>query len=133
MASGEERFGAGVTRRAAAMVAALGGGAVTLRTPAPPLPNDDGEQLGLATPLFEDMALCPVVWRTRGKVKELRVPGAVLEAALGLIGVEAVRESLESVATVTAGAESFAIETVDALEAFGQAYLYRLGCVPARG
>ena len=34
-----------------------------LRTPSPAVPDDDGEQLGLAVPLFQDSPLSPVVFR----------------------------------------------------------------------
>ena len=41
----------------------MGGRSVMLRLPAPAVANDPTEQLGLATPQFQDVPLAPVVYR----------------------------------------------------------------------
>ncbi|HEV2619469.1 MAG TPA: hypothetical protein VGU23_05965, partial [Acidobacteriaceae bacterium] len=51
-------------RRAAdVLLRAMGGRCVKLRTPAPAVPADVTEQLGIAAPLFQDLILGPVVFR----------------------------------------------------------------------
>ena len=50
-------------RAADVLLRALGGVSVMLRMPAPAVPADTTEQLGLATPLFQDLPLAPVVFR----------------------------------------------------------------------
>ena len=58
-------------RMADAMLRVAGAEMVALRVPVAAVPGDDAEQLGQATPEFQDMALGPVVWR------KARGPGAV--------------------------------------------------------
>lgn len=50
-------------RAADTLLRALGGRTVTLRMPAPAVPADPTEQLGLATPQFQDIPLAPAVYR----------------------------------------------------------------------
>ena len=50
-------------RAADVLLRAMGGRSVRLRMPAPAVPADPTEQLGLATPEFQDIALAPVVCR----------------------------------------------------------------------
>lgn len=54
---------AAAIRAADSLLRTVGGRQVLLRTPAPANPNDDGEQLGLTTPVFQDAAFGPVVFR----------------------------------------------------------------------
>ena len=48
---------AAAVRAADTLLRGIGGTQVLLRTPAPANPDDDGEQLGLSTPLFQDFPL----------------------------------------------------------------------------
>jgi hypothetical protein len=51
------------TRAADVLLRAMGGRRVLLRMPAPAVPADPTEQLGLATPQFQDLPLAPCVSR----------------------------------------------------------------------
>lgn len=63
-------------RAADALLRGVGGRRVMLRMPAPAIAGDDGEQLGLATPSFQDVPLWPVVMR---RVRPTLAPAAALE------------------------------------------------------
>ena len=54
---------AAAVRAADTLLRSVGGAQVFLRAPAPANPDDDGEQLGLAIPQFQDSPLFPVVYR----------------------------------------------------------------------
>jgi hypothetical protein len=94
------------------LLQSVGGRQVLLRTPAPANPDDDGEQLGLATPLFQDAVLGPVVFR---RVRP-RVPSTVTESGTSPV----LYELLVSVTAVTALAGSCGYESAETL--FAVAY-----------
>src|ERR1700690_2584903 len=52
-----------VARTADTLLRAVGGRRVMLRMPAPAVATDVAEQLGIATPNFQDLPLAPVVYR----------------------------------------------------------------------
>jgi hypothetical protein len=81
-------------RAADSLLRTVGGRRVLLRVPAAANPDDDGEQLGLATPQFQDSDLCPVVFR---RVRP-RVPSGLTNTA----SAPAVYELLVSVTAVSA-------------------------------
>ena len=73
------------------LLRAMGGRSVMLRMPAPAVPADVTEQLGIAVPTFQDIPLAPVVYRKAratvagGKAArwELLVSATVVEALVG--------------------------------------------------
>ena len=65
-------FSPGQIRAVDALLRSLGGFAVGLRFPVPAAAGVDAEQLGLSTPLFQDLPLSPAVFR---KVRALLVEG----------------------------------------------------------
>ena len=56
-----------------------------LRVTAGAAANDDAEQLGLATPQFQDVPPAPCVFRKTGSRQELLVSGAAVAAGLIII------------------------------------------------
>ena len=70
-------------RAADALLRATGGRAVMLRMPAPAVAGNDGEQLGLATPQFQDIELAPVAFRKAESTSTLLVSGSAVKAVVG--------------------------------------------------
>jgi hypothetical protein len=103
---------AAAVRAADSLLRTIGGRQVLLRTPAPAVPDDDGEQLGLATPLFQDSLLAPVVFR---RVRP-KVPSSVTDPGR----TPAQYELLVSVTAVNALAGTCGYGSADAL--FAAAY-----------
>jgi hypothetical protein len=106
------------TRAADILLRAMGGRRVVLRMPAPAVPADPTEQLGLATPQFQDFPLAPAVYR---KARATITPGAPFMARSDMGGV-AKSELLVS----ASDAQLLEIVSASAEEAFGQPYVYRL-------
>jgi len=102
---------AGAVRAADALLRGVGGRRVLLRLPAPAIPSDDGEQLGVAQPLFQDVVLWPVVFR---RVRATMAPAAALEAGSSA-GKATQYELLVSATAVEALVVSLGYESVDVL------------------
>jgi hypothetical protein len=72
------------TRAADVLLRAMGGRSVMLRMPAPAVPADPTEQLGLATPQFQDIPLAPCVYRkARATITAATEAGAPSKLRLG--------------------------------------------------
>lgn len=105
-----------------------------LRLPAPATPGDAAEQLGLATPQFQDMELTPVVFRNTavrtadGKAarRELLVSATAVEALTGSQNFASASELLASAFGILVDDALLAIVSATELEAGGQVCGYRL-------
>jgi hypothetical protein len=105
-----------------------------LRLPAPAAPADVTEQLGIATPAFQDLPLRPVVFRkARATVSENKA--AKWEMLVSASGIERLVGSLTYASASALFAEAYGVlcddellEIVSATEeqVFGQPYVYRL-------
>lgn len=127
---------AAALRAADTLLRSIGGTQVLLRTPAPAVPDNNGEQLGLSTPQFQDSPLCPVVYR-RLRSKFSAVTNAPTQYEL-LVSATAVNTlisttAFDSAATLFAVAfavviDSVPLEIVSATtsEIGGAPYMYRL-------
>ena len=115
-----------------------GGRTVLLHIPAPAVPGDLGEQIGLATPLFQDAALGPAVLRkVRPKIAtastervaeyELLVSASAVEKIVGSLASQSADVLLASAAGVVIDQQLLEITSATAVEGFGSVYLYRLG------
>lgn len=124
------------------LLRAMGGRSVILRMPAPAVPADPTEQLGLATPLFQDIPLAPAVYR---KARATLAPGKPAKAEL-LVSASAIQRIVGSLAyasanilfanavgilagpsgTDPADAPLLEIVSTSTEEANGQPYVYRL-------
>jgi hypothetical protein len=122
------------TRAADVLLRAMGGRSVMLRMPAPAVPADPTEQLGIATPLFQDLPLAPVVYRkaratlAEGKPakSELLVSASAIERIVGSLAYASASVLFANAFGVLADDILLEILSASAEEAFGQPYLYRL-------
>jgi hypothetical protein len=128
----------GRVRMADTLLRSVGGRTVLLHVPAPAIPGDLGEQLGLATPLFQDVELCPAVLRkVRAKIAtaatehpaeyELLVSASAVEKAVGSLAYDSADVLFASACGVIVDGDLREITSVTTAEAFGEAYLYRVG------
>ena len=114
-------------RAADALLRGVGGREVLLRLPAPGIPGDPTEQLGLATPEFQDVQLKPVVLAAKGNgEREMLVSASAVSGVVGSLGYSA--------ATVLFGVaygvlvDEVLMEVVSAteMEINGTPYVYRV-------
>jgi hypothetical protein len=121
-------------RMADALLESLGGTSVALRYPVTAQAGQDAEQLGLAAPAFEDVALAPAVFRrlnaqiaTDGTaVYELLVSASAVNAQMALLGLSSVTDLFAAGLGIVVRGTLLAVLAVTSSEAFGQAYLYRI-------
>jgi len=108
---------------------------VMLRIPAPAIAGDVAEQLGIATPQFQDVEIAPVVFRntaaetTSGNAaqRELLVSATAVEALTGSQNFNSARELFNSAFGVLIDDALLTIVSATELEAGGQVCGYRLG------
>lgn len=122
-------------RMAEALLRGCGAEMAVLRMPVAAVPGDDGEQLGLATPLFEDVVLGPVVWRRQrdGAAGELVVSATSVEGIVGSLGYDSVAVLFREAAGVVLGGQLLVLAAVTAVEAKGDVAAYRVKVVGAVG
>jgi hypothetical protein len=134
-AMGELRDVSIVAQRAADVLLRCGGGRkVLLRLPAPASPGDTTEQLGLAVPSFQDVALEPVVFRKAratmadGKAakSELMVSATAVNAVVGSLGYSAANVLFATAFGVLIDEVLMEIESATESEVGGATYVYRL-------
>jgi len=121
-------------RTADVLLRAVGGRTVMLRMPAPAVPADVTEQLGIATPTFQDLPLSPVVYRkaratvTAGKAArwELLVSATVVETLLGSLAYASASVLFATAFGVLSDDELLEIVSATEEQLFGQPYVYRL-------
>lgn len=115
-----------------------GGRTVLLRMPAPAVPGDLGEQVGLASPQFQDVELSPAVYRrVRAKapasggihavVYELMVSATAVHKVAGTLAFDSVPLLFAQAAGVVVDGALLEVIWMATAEAFGSVYLYRIG------
>jgi hypothetical protein len=131
---------AAAIRAADTLLRGVGGRQVLLRTPAPAIPDDDGEQLGLSTPQFQDFPLCPVIYRRiRPRIPssvataqshpaqyELLVSATAVNALIGSQQYNSAATLFSTAFGVLIDGVLLEIESATYSELGGAAYLYRL-------
>jgi hypothetical protein len=127
--------GTGAAARAAdVLLRAMGGRTVMLRMPAPAVPADVTEQLGIATPMFQDLPLRPVVYRkaratvAEGKAAkwEMLVSASVIENLVGSLTYASASVLFAAAYGVLSDDELLEIDSATEEQVFGQPYVYRL-------
>jgi len=121
-------------RAADVLLRAMGGQDAMLRMPAPAVPADPTEQLGIATPTFQDLPLAPVVFRKAratvadGKAAkwELLISATVIEGLVGSLAFASASVLFAQAFGVLSGGELFEVESATPEQAFGRPYVYRL-------
>jgi hypothetical protein len=122
--------GDGVIRGVEAVMRAVGGRTVLLRVAAPALPGSDAEQLGLATPGFQDVVLGPATFREVNRVGKLLVSASAVHAAVGSLGYDSANVLFETAVGVQIDDLLYEISDSVALQAMGKPYCYRLTLKP---
>ena len=124
----------GASRVADALLRTMGGRCVMLRMPAPAVPANVTEQLGIATPLFQDLPLAPVVFRKARAIATHDKP-ARWELLVSATAIEAIIGSLDYGSASLLFAQAFGVLVDDELleiisatgeQVFGLPYVYRL-------
>ena len=121
-------------RAADVLLRGVGGRAVMLRMPATASAGDVTEQLGLAIPTFQDVALAPVVFRrARARVAEgkaarweLLVSATAVEVLAGSLGYGAAEALFGAASGVFVDGVQMVVESATAAEVRGSPYFYRL-------
>ena len=113
-------------RAADTLLRANGGRAVMLRLPAPAVANNDGEQLGLATPQFQDVELAPVAFRRQAKTTALLVSGSVVKSIVGSLQFNSAEVLFETAVGVVVDGVLYTILSNTAATADGRSYMYSL-------
>lgn len=113
-------------RNADALLRANGGRAVMLRLPAPAVANNDGEQLGLATPQFQDVELAPAAFHAGAKTSTLLISGSAVKAVVGSLQFNSAEVLFETAAGVVIDGVLYTILSSTATTADGATYLYNL-------
>jgi hypothetical protein len=122
------RSGSESALRAADALLRTAGRAVLLRLPAPAIPGDPAEQLGLATPEFQDVEITPVVVQ-RGKndgTQELFVSASAIRKVIGSLGYSAAKVLFASAYGMVLDEVVLQIVSVTESELNGNVYLYRV-------
>ena len=121
-------------RAADVLLRAMGGRTVLLRIPAPAVAADVTEQLGIATPAFQDLPLRPVVYRkaratvAEGKAAkwEMLVSASVIENLVGSLTYASASVLFAAAYGVLSDDELLEIVSATEEQVFGQPYVYRL-------
>ena len=113
-------------RAADALLRATGGRAVMLRMPAPAVAGNDGEQLGLATPQFQDVELAPAIFRKAESTSTLLVSGSAVKTVVGSLNFNSAEVLFETAAGVVIDGTLYTILSNTAATSDGSTYVYRL-------
>lgn len=112
-------------RVADAVLYAGGGRPVRLRVPVK-AGTGDADQLGLATPRFQDVPLGPAAFRRTGSEKVLLLSASSLRRALSATGADSVKTLLQTATGVLVDNNLYGIEAVTAMGSLGQPYCWAL-------
>lgn len=121
-------------RAADALLRSGGGRTVLLRIPSPGTPGDATEQLGLATPTFQDVELAPAVIRkARATVTAEKAPrwevllsATAVDTLIGSLTYESGRVLFAHAYGLLIDGTLLEIEAATMSEIFGAPYVYRL-------
>ncbi len=138
MSSATHAGGTAARRMVDTLLRKVAGQTVLLRMPLPAVPNDLGEQLGLATPLFQDAEIGPVAFRrvrattgtaqtSRATTYELLISPAAITRLMGTLSLDSAELLFAQAAGIVVDDTTYEIVWAASAEAFGSVYLYRLG------
>ncbi len=117
-------------RAAEALLRGTGGRKVLVRMPAPVIAGDDGEQLGLEAPQFQDFELEPVVFRKSSAAlldTEMLVSARAVKQIVGSLGYDSAKTLFREALGIVVGDDLYEVDWVRSSEIFGVTYLYQLG------
>lgn len=113
-------------RAAETTIRASGGFPVLLRLPGLAASGNDGEQLGLSTPAFQDEPVGPAVWRKVGIDTALVLGAGAIVALMGTQGFDSAESLFESAAGVVVDGVFYTITDCQAIVSGGVPCGYRL-------
>lgn len=120
----------GAIRLADAVMRSAGGRTVLLRLAIPAVPGDDAEQLGLATPEFQDVALGPATFHKANSVTKLLVSASAVHAVVGSLGFNSADVLFETAVGVFIGDLLYKITNSYGSQSMGMPYCYWLVLEP---
>jgi len=103
-----------------------GGRTVLLRLAIPAVPGDDAEQLGLATPEFQDVLLGPATFHKANSVTKLLVSASAVHEALRSLGFDSAEVLFETAVGVFLDDVLYKITNSYSSQAMGVPYCYWL-------
>jgi hypothetical protein len=122
-----DSIGTGAARVAEVLLRTAGGRTVLLRMPAPAVSGNDGEQLGLATPQFQDAVLGPVTFRKAdAATTEMLVSAEAMLRVAGTLAYDSVEVLLQAALGVVVDGVVWTITSVRTMQAEGKPYCYGL-------
>lgn len=122
--------GDGVARGADAVMRAAGGRTVLLRIAASAVAGNDAEQLGLMTPLFQDVVLGPATFRKADSVAKLLVSASAVLEVVGSLGYDSANVLFEVAIGVLIDDLLYEITNCVAQQSMGRPYSYCLTLKP---
>jgi hypothetical protein len=115
-----------VVRAAEAALRSNGGRAVLLRMPAPAVAGADAEQLGLATPQFQDLPLYPAAFRKNASSSKLLVSASAVASLIGARAFNSAEVLFETAVGVVVDDVLYTITGSVTYQADGKPYCYCL-------
>jgi hypothetical protein len=120
----------GAIRLADAVMRSAGGRMVLLRLAAPAVPNADAEQLGLATPEYQDVALGPATFHKANSVTKLLVSASAVHEVVGSLGFDSADVLFETAVGLFVDDLLYKITNSYSSQAMGMPYCYWLTLEP---
>jgi hypothetical protein len=120
----------GVMRQAQTALRTLGGCVALLRVPGLAASGNDAEQLGLATPSFQDLSLGPVAWHKANSNSRLMVSAEAVLQLVQSFASDSAEVLFETAVGVLIDDTLYTIANVVTAEAVGSPYAYWLTLQP---
>ena len=120
----------GAIRLADAVMRSAGGRMVLLRLAAPAVPNADAEQLGLATPAYQDVALGPATFHKANSVIKLLISAGAVHEVVGSLGFDSANVLFETAVGLFVDDLLYKITNSYSSQAMGMPYCYWLTLEP---
>jgi hypothetical protein len=116
----------GAMRRADTLLRTSGGRLVYLRMPGLAASGDDAEQLGLATPAFQDVPLRPVAFHKANNTNKLLISANAVLAIVQSLAYSSADVLFETAVGLVVDDVLYAITDSKASQVMGQPYCYWL-------
>jgi hypothetical protein len=120
----------GAIRLADAVMRSVGGRMVLLRLAASAVPNADAEQLGLATPEYQDVALGPATFHKANSEIKLLISASAVHEVVGSLGFDSADILFETAVGLFINDLLYKITNSYSSQAMGVPYCYWLTLEP---
>ena len=122
-------MGNGAISQTDALLRAVGGRSVLLRMAAPAVSGADAEQLGLATPEFQDVELAPAAFHKANSATKVVVSASAVGSVVGSLAYDSADVLFETAVGLVVDGVLYKIAASTASQAMGEAYCYVLTLV----